>query len=51
METTINKKQVEKVITKVYNIFIKNGISEENAKARLLHTEPYNQFEDFINNL
>tara|TARA_R100001163_G_C4885675_1_gene80969 strand:- start:175 stop:357 length:183 start_codon:yes stop_codon:yes gene_type:complete len=43
--------QVKKVALKIFQNQLKKGRNVENAKAVLLHSEPFNHIPTFINNL
>lgn len=39
---------IEETMQKLYNGFVSNGLSIEKAKARILNTEPYNFYPEYI---
>ena len=47
----VDWKQVKKVALKIFENKLKQGRNVENAKAWLLHTEPFNHIPNFINKL
>jgi hypothetical protein len=39
---------IKETMQKLFNGFVKNGLSAEKAKARILNTEPYNFYPEYI---
>jgi len=47
----IDHNAIKDTMQKLFNEFLSNGLSFEKAKARILNTEPYNFYPEYIESL